>query len=337
MRISSVLFVLVANISLAQTLHITRQFTHVPSSIRGLSAVNERVVWFSGSNGYVGLTIDGGLSWTYGQVKEFETMDFRSLYAFDARHALIANAGSPAHILKTVDGGKTWNLVYQNVNAEIFLDGMDFWDHKTGLIYGDPIDGHMIILKTNNAGSSWNEIEFNQRPALQKGEASFAASGTGIRCFNKKNVVISTGGLVSRLWFSTDQGEHWISRAVPIIQGKNTTGIFSIGVKKNNWIVVGGDYQIDSLVNQNVLYSNNSGKVWTTPIHPTHGYRSSVEFIKEKIWIALGQGGIDFSVDDGINWFPGIDEKGFHVVRRTRKGEKIFAAGNGKISIIEIK
>jgi hypothetical protein len=99
---------------------------------------------------------------------------------------------------------------------------------------------------------------------------------------------------------------------------------------------VGGDYQIDSLADQHVLYSN-TGKIWKAPVYPTKGYRSSVEFITGKTWIALGQGGIDFSIDDGLNWIPGPDEKGFHVVRRSRKGTKVLAAGNGKVSIIEIK
>jgi photosystem II stability/assembly factor-like uncharacterized protein len=328
--------VLIGNLTVAQTLRITRQLSNIPSSIRGLSAVSDKVIWFSGSKGYVGLSTDGGISWTYGQVKEFETMDFRSLYAFDSKKALIANAGSPAHILKTVDGGKTWNPVYHNGHAEIFLDGMDFWDDKTGLIYGDPIGGRMMILKTNNGGNSWNEIEIDQRPALRKGEASFAASGTGIRCVNKKEVVISTGGQVSRLWYSSDRGDHWVPRPVPIIQGKNTTGIFSVGIKRNKWIVVGGDYQLDSLAEQHVYYSS-SGKSWQAPITPTRGYRSAVEFIFEKTWFALGQGGFDFSIDDGMNWIKGPEEKGLHVVRRTRYGTKIFAAGNGKVSIIEIR
>ena len=70
---------------------------------------------------------------------------------------------------------------------------------------------------------------------------------------------------------------------------------------------------------------------------PTLGYRSCIEFIKGKTWIAVGQGGIDYSLDDGLTWLPGPNGKGFHVVRRSRKGSTIFMAGNGKISVLEIR
>ena len=89
-------------------------------------------------------------------VKDFEAVDFRSLYAFDSLNAIIANAGSPASILKTVDGGKTWKEVYHNEHKDIFLDGIDFWDSQRGLIYGDPINSHMQILKTSDGGNTWD-------------------------------------------------------------------------------------------------------------------------------------------------------------------------------------
>ena len=167
---------------------------------RGLSVVDDHVAWLSGSKGWVGLTIDGGNTWAFSQVKGFEASDFRSLYAFDARRAVIANAGSPATILITDDGGKIWKSVHTNVHKSAFIDGVDFWNEKDGMMYGDPIDGKMLLLRSADSGLTW--VALSGAPHLEKGEASFAASGTGIRCTGKREVIIATGGLVSRLWKS---------------------------------------------------------------------------------------------------------------------------------------
>jgi photosystem II stability/assembly factor-like uncharacterized protein len=315
----------------AQKTTVKNLLEKLPTSIRGLSVVDDRVAWFSGSKGYVGRTINGGVTWSVQQVNDFEKVDFRSLYAFDSLQAIIANAGSPASILKTTDGGKTWKEVYHNDHADIFLDGIDFWDDKRGIIYGDPINHRMEILKTHDGGNTWQEGTKQHRPLLADGEASFAASGTGIRCFDKANVVIATGGTTSRLWLSRDGGETWHPIEVPIIQGKSTTGIFSIAQNKKKWLVVGGDFESDTLKLNHIFTGSAAGFDWKKPETPTGGYRSGAEYIKGKTWIAVGQSGVDVSTDDTKSWQPIGTEKGLHVVRRARTGSRILAAGNGRV------
>lgn len=337
MRYITFLLAVVSFISSAQKVFIKNVLEKLPTSIRGLSVVNDHVVWFSGSMGHVGRSINGGVSWNVQQVKDFEKVDFRSLYAFDSLNAIIANAGSPASILKTMDGGKTWKEVYRNELKDIFLDGVDFWDAKRGIIYGDPIDGRMVLLKTNDGGNSWQEITKENRPALSEGEASFAASGTGIRCFDKSSVVIATGGNFSRLWISQNGGENWKPRDVPIIQGKASAGIFSIAQSSNKWIVVGGDFEVDTLKQRHILIGTTNGTSWSMPKKPTGGYRSGIEFITGKIWIAVGQPGADVSFTDGRTWESIPNEKALHVVRKARNGSRIFAAGNGRVAEIQIQ
>jgi hypothetical protein len=316
----------------SQSIKFVNTASGIPSSIRGLSVVNEKVAWFSGSKGHVGRTLNGGVSWKYAQLKSFGNLDFRSLYAFDSLNAVIANAGSPAYIFKTADGGKSWKVVYETSHPDAFFDGVDFWNDQSGIIYGDPIDGKMLLLTTNDGGDTWNEMSASSRPALEKGEASFAASGTTIRCWGDNKVVIATGGTVSRLWISNDKGEQWISVPSPIIQGKPSTGIFSVGINEKSWLIVGGDYQADSLTIKNSFYSLNEGIDWKSPAQTTRGYRSSVEFISGNQWLAAGQTGIDFSSDNGNTWRGVSDENGFHVIRRSREGNQLFIAGNGRIA-----
>jgi len=330
-RFSFLFFILIQAAAVARQPTFKTILSDVPSSIRGLSVVDDRVAWFSGSKGYVGRTTNGGKTWKYSQVKFFEKLDFRSLYAFDSLHAIVANAGSPASILKTLDGGKTWKEVYHRDHPDIFLDGIDFWDRQTGLIYGDPIDGKMVLIKTTDSGETWKDVSSGQSPTLERGEASFAASGTGIRCYEKNKAVIATGGLVSRLWVTQDGGAGWSFRTAPMVQGKNSTGIFSVGANRGLIIIVGGDFVADSLSSHHVYCSKDEGKNWVFPKTPTRGYRSCVEFIFRKTWIAVGQGGLDLSEDNGMNWKSFSDVKGLHVVRMARKGAMILAAGNGKV------
>ena len=43
-----------------------------PTSIRGMSVVNDKVAWISGSKGYVALTEDGGKTWETNFIAKLE-------------------------------------------------------------------------------------------------------------------------------------------------------------------------------------------------------------------------------------------------------------------------
>jgi len=153
----------------------------IKSSFRALSVVDDNVVWMSGSKGWIGRSRDGGKAWSFQQIKAFEGLDFRSIYAFDSLTAIVANVGSPAHIFRTTDGGKTWRSVYQNDNKDAFIDGLDFWNNKKGMAYGDPIDGKMLLVSTQDEGLTWKELPAPD-PCSRREEKSpqtSRAQGTG--------------------------------------------------------------------------------------------------------------------------------------------------------------
>lgn len=304
------------------------------TSLRGLSVVNDSVAWVSGSNGMYAISTDAGRTWKWDQLKLYEKLDFRDIEAFSDQKAVMVNAGTPSVILLTNDGGKSWKEVYRNESSEIFLDGIDFWDEKNGIIYGDPINGQMVLLKTSDGGNSWKDISTNNPILLIKGEASFAASGTGIRCGKNGKVWIATGGLQSRIFYSADYGKSWEAYACPIIQGKNSTGPFSIAFYRNKGVVVGGDYLQDTSRVNNTLLSVDRGKTWTSPLIPTFGYRSAVEYISAKVLFATGPGGTDFSEDGGKSWQK-LSDIGYHTVRKAKSGRLVLLSGsNGKIAQI---
>lgn len=326
-------FLLLFNVTYGQQIHFLPVEIDSGYSFRGLSVIDDQVAWVAG-NGF-GISADGGKSWKFSKVKGYEKSDFRTIYAFNTKKAIISNAGSPAHILVTNDGGGTWKTVYTNNDPLAFFDGIDFWNESEGIIYGDPINGRLLLLNTSDGGETWSEIPFEQRPLVSAGEASFAASGTGIRCYGLQKIIIATGGFESRLFMSADRCKTWSEITVPITKGKSSTGIFSFDFNENGQgIVVGGDYLADSLKVQHVYYSSDRGSHWKYPLVPTGGYRECVEFLNDTMAIAAGPGGIDITYDAGINWVPVSNERQFHVIRQARKGSAVIAAGKGKISVV---
>ncbi len=319
----------------AQTL--VSQTSGTATSIRGLSVVDDQVAWASGSNGWFARTTDGGKTWQWKQQAGFDTLDFRDIEAFSDQRALAVSAGSPAVVLLTENGGTSWQVVYRNDSPEIFLDGMDFWDEQTGIIYGDPINGLMQLLKTSDGGRTWTDISGRSDLRLDEGEASFAASGTNIRTLAGGHVWVATGGKRSRVFHSADYGETWSSSYCPIIQGESSTGPFSLAFLDTlSGVAAGGNYLVDTLRTNTLVLTRDGGRNWISPESGPWGYRSSVEYLRSNFLVATGTSGTDISLDGGNRWHR-ISLDGYHVVRKARKGSLVLLAGSkGRISTLRL-
>jgi photosystem II stability/assembly factor-like uncharacterized protein len=304
------------------------------TSLRGLSVVNDNVIWVSGSNGTVGKSLNGGKNWKWITVKGFEKTDFRDIEAFDAGTAIIMGIADPAYILKTIDGGDTWKVVYENKTKGMFLDAMDFYG-KHGMVVGDPINDKVFLAETKDGGDTWAELPVEKRLRLDTGEAFFASSGTNIRLFSDGNFLLASGGTKSNLLTKNKK------LPLPIVQGKESTGANSLDVfdsrkgrSTTHMIVVGGDFTKDSVTDKNCFVTYNGGKKWIAPKEPPHGYRSCVEYLSKDDLLTCGLNGVDYSRNGGKNW-QWISKDGFHVCRIAKSGTAIFlAGGNGKIGKI---
>jgi photosystem II stability/assembly factor-like uncharacterized protein len=157
-----------------------------PVSLRGLSVVDDNIVWVSGNKGTVGKSTDRGKTWSWITVPGYEHRDFRDIEAFDQNRAVIIAIAEPAHILHTIDGGRTWNLAYENKSKGMFLDAMDFADDHHGIVVGDAVNGKFFIAYTFDGGKSWKAYE-EKFAAADSAEGCFASSGTNVRLAGKLN------------------------------------------------------------------------------------------------------------------------------------------------------
>lgn len=294
------------------------QLTGTFESLRGVSAVSSSVVWASGSHGTVLRTIDGGKNWVLRPIPGTETLDFRDIQAFDENSALVINAGSPAKIYKTTDGGITWQETYNNTQKGIFFDAMAFWDKNKGLAFSDPVEGHFVVITTADQGSTWQTVPPQNIPAALPGEAAFAASGTALTTQGTEQAWFCTGGAQARVFHTPDGGKTWQVAHSPLLAGKDSCGGFALAfMDDKKGILVGGDYKEETKKKKNAALTTDGGKTWKLITgHVPQGFREGVVFIPALhplFVITVGPSGSDYSTVGGLTW-KNFSNLGFHSI-----------------------
>ncbi len=318
------------------------QASGTDAGLRGVSAVDDRTAWASGSKGTVLRTIDGGTTWTLIPVPGEGATDFRDVEAFGPDEAVIMGIDRPAKIFRTTNAGRTWELTYTDDSPGMFLDGLAFFDNKNGLAVGDPLDGRFHMISTTDGGASWTVVPPGSRPSALAGEAAFAASGTSLAVLGKELVWLSTGGPVSRIWRSEDRGRHWEHAPSGLLDGPPSAGGFSVAfIDKLRGITVGGDYKAEAAAVGTAAVSSDGGKTWLAVSgRGPGGFREAVAFVqgtKPPIAIAVGPSGSDYSLDLGRTWMPSTGPAGFHSLSLAGRGRTGWAVGrNGLIARLEL-
>lgn len=277
------------------------------ASLRGVSAVNARVVWASGTGGTYLVTVNGGEHWRTGKVPGAEKRDFRSVYALDERTALVASIGEGAQsaIYKTTDAGQHWRMAWTNPNAKGFFDALAFWDSRRGVVLSDPVEGTFRLFATSDRGEAWRALD---GPEALPQEGAFAASGTCLVARGKRELWFASGGALpagARIFHSSDGGAHWTATVTPVRSDGPAAGIFSVAFAGHlNAIAVGGDYSKPADATGNIAISSDGWRTWTAPRgKPPAGYRSAAAYLKDRsVWVATGTSGSDISFDGGENW-----------------------------------
>ncbi len=315
-------------------------FTTYPikSSIRAIEVIDENTVWFAGSGGKFGFTKNAGKTWEIDSIQIGKNpIEFRSI-AITKEAIFLLNVSSPAYLLKSIDQGQNWDLVYQENHPDCFYNSMKFWDSKNGIAVGDPIDGCLSVLITKDGGNKWQKLNCSELPATIDGEAGFAASNTNIALYDD-HAWLATGGKKSRIFYSPDRGESWKVVDTPLQEGGKMTGIFSIDFYNElQGIIIGGDWENQYANTRNKAITQDGGKTWQLINDGSDpGYRSCVQFIPNSSGmglIAVGIPGISYSMDRGANWQE-VNKESYYTIRFAKLGNAAWLAGKNKITLMK--
>lgn len=311
--------------------HWTELDSPTESSLRGLSVVDDNVVWASGTRGTYLWSVDGGESWTVDTVEGATSFDFRDVHAVSVDTVFLMSAGQDtARIYKTTDRGRSWTLQYDSVGSGLFLNAISFFDSRNGLALGDPLDGRFLVLRTTDGGESWSRISGAALPEALDNEVAFAASGTALITYGDSLAWFVTGGAEkARVFRSSNSGATWTVYDLPLAANSPSRGAFSLTFwNSSEGVVVGGDYASPDSTAIAVAYSPDGGRTW----HPGDAsvateYLSGVSTVRGLL-VGVGTQGTAVSVDNGITWRR-LDTLSLNAVSAARGGRAVWAVGAG--------
>jgi photosystem II stability/assembly factor-like uncharacterized protein len=289
----------------AQSVVQTNQTSGTDALLIGVSPVNERIVWVSGTRGTWGRTQDGGATWQIGQVPGADSLQFRDVHAVDVQTAYLLSIGDGAQsrIYKTSNGGLTWVLQFTNSEPKGFYDCFDFWTPERGVVIGDAVDGKIAVLTTSNGGTTWERIAPDQLPVANPGEGSFAASG---RCLSTgpggRAWIVMSNPTEARLLSTADYGRSWSIAVLPI-PTREAVGPASVSFRDPLHGAILGS-SADST--RAVIVTQDGGKTWIPrgPVPLPRGVYGGgyVPGGRLAVLVAVGPDGIAVSPDEGNSW-----------------------------------
>jgi len=301
-------------------------------SVRAIEVIGKNLA-FAGNSGIYGLYDSENNTWKT-NIQKFDTLvpEYRAISS-TSNDFFMLSVANPALLFKTGNSGKM-ELVYKEEHKNVFYDAMAFWNDNEGIAMGDPTDGCISIIITRNGGKTWSKLDCENLPEAAEGEAAFAASNSNISIIGNKTWIL-TGGTKSRILFSPDKGESWELFETPLLQGKPTTGGYSLDFyDEEKGIIIGGDYTNVEGNKTNKAITKDGGRTWELVAEGKEpGYKSSVRYVPNsngKEILATGFTGIHYSKDGGEFWEK-LSGEGFYTLRFVND-TLAYAAGKGRIA-----
>lgn len=331
---------------------LTPQSSGTTQLLISVSPVDARVVWASGTGGTFVVTTNGGSTWKAGVVPGAEALQFRDVQGVSDKVAYLQSIGDNTtdfRIYKTVDGGASWTMQFQNQTANAFYDCFAFWTPKRGISHSDSVNGVFPDLRTTD-GKTWHDISGNMPPALP-GEFSFASSGTCVATQGESNAWIATGGATSaRILATRDGANTWNAYDTPLVSSPSA-GAFTVAFR-DAWhgIVGGGDLDPTDPNNAGTAISSDGGRTWTlTNPAPVTGAIFGLAYARRirsgddheadegagrTVVVTANTGGAAWTPDEGTTWFPLPGVSGYWAVAfANRKAGWLVGAGGNILKI----
>jgi len=150
---------------------------------------------------------DGGKTWESQDLKSQASMILDVKFVNESTGFVCAAsdpdvAKSHARILKTVDSGKTWKIVYESARPYEITWKCAFPSSQTGYAtvqnYNpDKKITERVVAKTTDGGETWRELPLVSDASVQE---------FGVGFYNDN---LGWVGAMDGIWFTLDGGTHW--------------------------------------------------------------------------------------------------------------------------------
>ena len=234
------------------------------TDLNAVHFINENTGWAVGW-GELLKTTDGGNNW-----QELETginLKFFDVYFLNENKGWIL--ANPNLLLSTTDGGTTWAIDTLNVQL---VNRVYFYNDNDGIIVCNG-----MLLRTSDGGATWSEHSIS--------------SGRFVGLSVIGDSTISTCGIFSKLFKSTDLGDSWSSMDLD-----EFNDLYSVNmISANTGVAVGAEGTI----------IKRSGSGWVSGLKTSAHNLNSVFALNENTAVTVGDSGtILKSYDNYLNWVP---------------------------------
>jgi len=287
----------------------TKQNSNTLAWLKDVYFLNDQSGWIVGSGGTYLITKDGGKTWT--KEKKFTEDDLRQIHFTDERtgwllcerdiYSLGANA--PSYLLKTIDGGITWERVEFADSQRKRITKFFFTQTGVGLAVGE--GGAFFALADDK--KSWKRSASSARYLLFDGIFTDEANGA----------VVGAGGTIL---FTENAGLSWNKAAVFGNADAKLNAVFFVN-QKNGW-TVGAQGKIFQTI--------NGGKVWREQKSNVAEDLTDVFFNNTADGWAVGDQGTILRTNSAGNIWTTVKSNAKHKLEKVFfVGKKGFAVGFG--------
>lgn len=258
-----------------------------------------------GERGHVLVSDNNGKDWQQIQVPTRSTLT--GVFLLDENHAWAV--GHDAVILRTTNGGHTWQRVYYAPEQERPL--LDIWFANED--YGIAVGAYGLYMETGDGGKSWQERVIT--------EEDFHLNR--ISAGNSGRLIIA--GEAGNLYQSNDNGGHWEPLPSPY-----RGSIFSAAVLDEQTLVIAG-------LRGHLFKSIDGGQSWEQLQSNTRDMLTDIHRINDHDFIVVGlDGAVIVSRSTGqLEYYFQADRKGMTAVISNSQGE-FFAVGEGGFKKLQI-